>query len=213
MANSKSPDVVGKKFNRLTVLDYSKASKSERIPSKVFCVCECGNRQWASYRDVKHGHTKSCGCYQREATSLARTTHGYRRRIKKPGMYGVWVTMRRRCNDSKDPKYLSYGARGIRVCKRWSKFENFLEDMGDRPKGMTLERKDNDKGYCKKNCRWATTQEQSRNKQQTVWVEVNGKRMCLKEATDLLGLKYGTIQARIRKGWSKERALSTPIKH
>ena len=94
-------------------------------------------------------------------------THGQTRRGKHHPLYKVWAEMRRRCNDARRPKYKDYGGRGIRVCERWEGvegFANFLADMGERPKGLTLDRIDNDGHYEPGNCRWATATEQRRNR-------------------------------------------------
>lgn len=91
---------------------------------------------------------------------LART-HGHSQRTP---TYTTWAGMKERCNNPNKDNYMYYGARGISVCERWNKFENFLEDMGERPPGLTLDRRDPNGNYEKDNCRWATSQEQGKNK-------------------------------------------------
>jgi hypothetical protein len=119
------------------------------------CVCECGVA-----KDVKHGHlftgkTKSCGC--------SWTSHG----MAKSKEYRIWDSMVRRCHSESHHAYSNYGGRGISVCNKWRKFEGFYEDMGNKPKGLTLERIDNSLGYNKDNCKWASMTEQSRNRRTT----------------------------------------------
>ena len=90
-------------------------------------------------------------------------------------MYNNWVDMKQRCFNKNNPRYKDWGGRGITVCKRWMIFENFLADMGEKPKGKTLDRKDNDGNYCKKNCRWATREEQQNNTRQNRIIIYKGK--------------------------------------
>jgi hypothetical protein len=91
-------------------------------------------------------------------------SHGHCVGGKPSPTYQCWQDMHRRCRHAGRPEYKNYGARGISVCRRWVKFENFLADMGERPAGVSLDRRDNNRGYCKSNCRWATRVQQERNK-------------------------------------------------
>jgi len=128
-------------------------------------------------------------------------THG----CTKKKIYGVWKNMVRRCVNPKDAMYHLYGGRGIKVCERWRKFEFFLADMGHPPKGKTLDRIDNNGGYCQENCRWATPSEQAHNRRTTYIIE--GKTIA--EIANSVGIHRGTIYNRIRRGWSVEDAIST----
>lgn len=125
--------------------------------------------------------------------------------------YAVWASMRRRCDNPRNPSYPRYGARGITVCERWTRFENFIADMGPCPVGLTLERIDNAKGYEPSNCKWATYGEQNRNTSQTRWMTLNGVTMCMQDWCHRTGLTRNTINSRIRLGWSVERILTTPV--
>lgn len=116
--------------------------------------------------------------------------------------------MRRRCRDPKRKEYSDYGGRGIRVCDRWEKFENFLTDMGERPsKGHTISRKDNDGEYCKRNCRWETVAVQNRNKRSIVWISFRGARRKLIDWATLLGVPRGRLYQRYRKGLPPRQIL------
>jgi hypothetical protein len=108
--------------------------------------------------------------------------------------------MRQRCNNPKYTQYRDYGGRGIKVCDRWSVFSNFLEDMGDRPEGMTLDRKDTNGDYTKDNCKWSTKAEQVRNTRRNVWIERNGERMILSDWAKRIGVNPVTLGQRYRAG-------------
>ena len=114
--------------------------------------------------------------------------------------------------DANGEQYARYGGRGIKVCKRWDKFENFLADMGNPPKGMTLDRIDNDGDYKKSNCRWATAVEQQSNKSTNRRITLKGKTQTLSQWCRELGLPKGVVSNRIHRGWSEEKALITPVR-
>ena len=97
-------------------------------------------------------------------------------------LYNTWAEMRKRCNDPRNSAYKNYGGRGIKVCKQWSLFSNFLADMGDRPEGFTLDRIDNNKGYSPGNCRWASRKTQAQNRRDNVWVLVDDVKMVMVDA-------------------------------
>ena len=123
----------------------------------------------------------------------------------------IWAGMIARCYTATQTSYPRYGGRGISVCERWLKFENFLEDMGERPSGMTLEREDNDGDYSPENCRWATVTEQNRHKRSNLKITFRGATMTAAEWERELGYPYGLIWRRIKRlNWEVERALSTP---
>ena len=129
---------------------------------------------------------------------------------ERSAMYDVWRAMKRRCHDASDADYHHYGGRGIRVDERWSEsFNCFLEDMSPRPKGMTLDRIDNNDGYYKANCRWVSWHEQQRNTRQNVFYELDGLTLCRTDWERRLGISTGAIWHRIRNGWDIRRALTT----
>lgn len=128
--------------------------------------------------------------------------------------YQSWVDMRRRCNNPERPDYPRYGGRGIKVCDEWQEsFETFLADMGERPEGLTLDRKDNAGPYCKDNCKWSTRTEQGRNQRTNKMVTVEGVTMAFSAAAEHYGVNAATAHSRIHRGWSIERTfgLPTPI--
>lgn len=124
------------------------------------------------------------------------STHGF---VKSPTWYS-WQAMKNRCNNPNNASYKNYGGKGIKVCKRWNKFENFLEDMGKRPEGTTIDRKNNNRNYCKSNCRWSDSTVQARNRSNTVKIRRMGITLCASEWDRALGLTKNTIGRRIRQG-------------
>lgn len=118
-----------------------------------------------------------------------------------------------RCNDINDKRYKDYGQKGITVCQKWLKFENFLKDMDERPLGHTIDRKNNNKGYYKRNCRWATPKQQQRNRQNNKIITHNNKTQLLVEWSEETGISYDTLYARIyRLSWSIKKALTTLVR-
>ena len=129
--------------------------------------------------------------------------------------YKTWERLRSRCNNPNNPSYKNYGGRGICVCVRWDKFENFYKDMGLMPKGLnTIDRINTNGNYTPYNCRWASWSDQSRNKRTSLMVTFRGETKCLKDWTDKLNLRYDPIIQRLLKSkWSVEKALTTPIRN
>ena len=125
-------------------------------------VCRCGKKRMQRLDSIRRGDAQTCGCLVIETArkmGLAARQHGmYLTRT-----YNTWSTMKQRCTNPKNPNFRRYGARRITLCARWMKFENFLIDMGKRPRGKSLDRRDNEKGYSLSNCRWATRSQQRKN--------------------------------------------------
>lgn len=126
-------------------------------------------------------------------------------------LYWVWAAMLCRCGNTSDKGYMNYGGRGIEVCERWHDFELFMKDMGSRPKGALLDRRNNDGNYEPGNCRWVNRKEQNSNRRICIFVSVDGEEMILKDACKTLGISYSTVQSRRNIGWSIIQAMVTPI--
>lgn len=121
--------------------------------------------------------------------------------------YRTWSGMIQRCKNPNEPAFNRYGGRGITVCDDWLNFEGFLADMGERPKGKSLDRIDNNGGYCPENCRWATRKEQSNNTRTNRRITYKGKTKTLAEWSRCTGIKPSTLRTRLWRGWSIRRAL------
>jgi hypothetical protein len=206
-------DLSGEQFGRLTVL---RREGRQRSYATWLCRCSCGTEVVVVSRFLVRGSTRSCGCLasemsrERAKKQTHRRTHG---RSKGDRTYTSWLHMRSRCLKPENPAFPDYGGRGITVCDRWKdSFENFLADMGECPEGMSLDRyPDNDGHYEPGNCRWATAKEQARNRRNSRTLEFNGQRRTVAEWSEQTGISQQTIGQRIdRRGWSVERALTTP---
>ena len=169
--------------------------------------CDCGNSLEADIAWVRHLNTTSCGCFRSELVSEKNTKHAHAVRGMASGAYRSWQAMHQRVKT--DPNYSH-----VSVCARWSGedgFTRFLEDMGERPEGQTIERINNSKGYEPSNCTWATSLEQAQNTRQTKQVTLNGETHSINEWCRKLGIGYHVIKQRRQRGMTLEAALTTPL--
>lgn len=132
-------------------------------------------------------------------------------KLKRSSTYESWNDIIKRCTNPNHKRYKDWGGRGIKVCERWLKFEHFLEDMGECPNGLTIDRINNDGNYCKENCRWATRKKQCRNKRNNRLIKFNGETKCLIEWAEKFNINWHTLYSRLSRNWSIEKALKTPI--
>lgn len=183
-------DLVGRVFGELTVVAKKNGAEGRSV---YFCKCSCGNETEVVRSRLVKGDTRSCG----HLVGKGHVTHG----MTNTSTYAIWRSMLARCLRKTAKDYKNYGARGITVCDRWiNSFEAFVEDMGVRPENKSLDRIDNEKGYCKENCRWATPVEQARNTRKNVYVYVDGEKMCAKEAVSKLGVSDHMLKKWISEG-------------
>lgn len=194
---------IGRKFGILTVLSFSYVSNHGDVYWN--CLCDCGKTKVAMNGSLKSGDTKSCGCLYRKRKNNLK--HG----MVYTATYESWSGMLKRCTNSNSDVYRHYGGRGIKVCVRWKKFENFYGDMGDKPKNKSLDRINNNENYTPKNCKWSTQKEQTNNKRNNHRITIKGKTRTVTEWSDFVGIKKDTIFMRIHRGWSPEKAVLTPL--
>lgn len=201
---------IGSKYGRWTVTGSASPAimGSGKKRSRVTCTCSCGKVKIIHASNLTSGNSTSCGCYRNERISQTCKTHG----MTNTPTFKTWQSMLQRCGNPNYKKYSDYGGRGITVCERWLKFENFLEDMGLKPPGLTLERAKNEEGYSAANCIWATPKQQGNNRRSTVVLCVDGVSKPLTSWAEEFGIKRHTLANRIRLGWSHEAAVKTPLK-
>ncbi len=203
---TEAANLIGQHFGRLTVI--RKHHKSNARKQALWeCVCGCGSENVVIVptTSLRKEITRSCGCLRKEATVARNNTHG----LANTPEYGVWCRIKNRCYNEKEKSYPDYGGRGITMSSEWKEsFEAFYHDMGPRPTaGYTVERRDNDKGYSKENCEWATRKEQANNRRTNIYYELGGESKTLQQWCEELDLKYITVYQRLRHGMSFEEAI------
>jgi len=203
-------DLTGQKFSRLAVIRF--AGQTHNKKSLWYCKCDCGNVSIFSSSGLKSGKTTSCGCFKIDKAKKCNVTHGHKSDGKSSKTYKTWQSMSSRCQNPNDSNFENYGGRGITVCERWKKFSNFLEDMGERPEGNTIDRIENNLGYYKDNCRWATDVEQANNRRNNIYLTYGGKTQTISQWERELGMNPVTLRSRLKIGWSIERAITTPMR-
>lgn len=206
---------------------WTTTGNSQKVIRRMLweCVCGCGVVRMVSLSNLRNGHSKSCGCQQKQnarATYEAhpgnwhtprrgvggRSTHG----MSSSPEYEAWSAMKKRCGNSRLRGFKNYGGRGITVCEKWrNSFQAFYRDMGPRPsKKHSIERRNNDLGYEPSNCYWATRVEQNRNTRSNKLATFNGETHCLAEWADRVGVAVERLYYRLDHGWPIEKAFTVP---
>ena len=218
-------DITGQKFNRLTAIRFSEKRQYKSKKYSYFWLfrCDCGTEKvlplsGVIYTDNAHT-TKSCGCLHKitsRKNGLKSKTHG----MSNTRFYHIFKSLCSRCLYPRNNRYSIYGKRGIKVL--WKSFKEFKDDMHESyldhvkefgEKNTTIDRIDNNRNYCKENCRWATCKEQSRNRSTNHSITFQGKTMLQSDWADFLGISRPTFNCRLKKrGWSIKKAILIPIR-
>lgn len=197
-------DLTGQRFGRLVVVERVENSADGR--ARWLCRCDCGQSKTVLDEHLKKGRTKSCGCAKSESSSKRFKKHGGRN----SKLYRIWSNMKDRCNNPDCKVYSDYGGRGIKVCKEWiddfSAFQKWALANGYK-EGLTIDRKDNDKGYSPDNCRWTDRKIQGNNKRNCRYITYKGQRKTVAEWSDITGIPHDTLLYRLNHGWETERIL------
>lgn len=196
-------DLTGHKYGDLVVEYPTKSDSKGR--RHWFCRCACGASCEVPAAELRRSTRpkRDCGC---KTSDRLRTklTHG----MSKTRQYKVWCNMLGRCNNPNHPQFRHYGERGIKVCPQWTSFSAFWSDMErDYSVGAYLDRIDVNGRYERSNCRWVTPRISSENRRNAILVELNGELMNLSEAARRLGVCYGALFLRIKRGWPMDRVL------
>jgi len=207
--NLKFHNLTGRTFGEWSVLSFA----GKKMKRSVWnCQCSCGRKAVVFAQTLKDGRSTSCGHVRNKKTAIRNTTHGK----SSTREYRIWKAIHTRCTNTRQETWEDYGGRGITVCDRWlgpNGFLNFLADMGCAPSDShSIDRIDNDGNYEPGNCRWATPKEQTRNARSNINLEFNGQTRSIGEWSEIVGFPYHTLRSRILRGWTAQKALTTPIR-
>lgn len=200
-------DISGQRFGRLTVISHS-GTDSHRT-ALWRCICDCGTEVIVPGTSLRSGNTKSCGCFNRDQVKERFTKHG----MTESRLYQIWAGMKARCLNPNAVNYADYGGRGISICSEWlesfDSFQDWALQSGYRD-DLTLDRKDNDGAYCPSNCQWVTMKAQSNNRRNARIITYNGESHTLAEWSEITGINYNTLYARLGRGWPLDAVFASP---
>lgn len=187
-------NLIGQKFNRLTVIGRAENDKYGK--ARWICKCECGNETTVASTHLTQGRIKSCGCLKSELTAKRNYKHG----LAHTRIHNIWCDMKDRCYNANKPKYKNYGFRGITVCDEWlHDFKAFYDwsIANGYNDILTIDRMDVNKGYSPDNCRWADNKTQANNKTTNHYVKYDDRVLTVSELAEEVGLTYNTLISRI----------------
>lgn len=213
-------DITGQKFNRLTVIERKGHDKHK---SAIWlCECICGNRIIASTNSLRRNNTKSCGCLQKEKAKNTLLKFSFKHGLsrdengKKTRLFRIWTGIKTRCLNGKVKEYPKYGGRGITICDEWLKDFKVFYDwslLNNYSDDLSIDRKDNDGNYEPNNCRWTNSRVQANNRTSNSLLAFKGETKTLAEWVLEYNITYGAAFERLKRGWSLEKSLITPVKN
>lgn len=205
--------LIGLRFGSLVVVGlagYRVCPTKKRRPLWK-CVCDCGKEIAVLGNSLSTGNTRSCGCLYRATRTTANFKHGQCPIEGKTTTYQTWDAMIQRCTNPKNEAWKNYGGRGIKVCDRWlNSFAAFLEDMGERPAGLTIDRRDDNGNYEPRNCRWGNKIMQNNNRRDCRKITHDGRTQTVAQWARELGIRETTIRGRLQRGWKGPLLLAKP---
>jgi hypothetical protein len=201
-------DLTDQRFGRLLVI---RRDQNIGPHAAWLCRCDCGAEKRIIGASLRHGSSQSCGCSSDQMRAAALITHGHAKYGERNPVYNIWIAMKGRCHNPTDPAFAYYGGRGIYVCDLWRQsFQAFLDYMGPRPDGMTVDRIDNNLGYQPGNCRWADRVTQQNNRRGVRLLTLDNETHTMSQWSRMLGGRPDMVRDRLRCGWDVRRALTTP---
>lgn len=202
-------DLSGKRFGSLIVVGRANSLNGRAAWG---CECQCGSVLVVAGQHLRRKVVTSCGCVKADRAKemgVQNKTHG---KTKTPE-FRIWTGMISRCCNKNDYRFKRHGGRGIKVCDRWMKFENFYEGMGSVPfQGAELDRIDNDKCYEPENCRWVTSKQNNNNRSSCCYIEHGGAVQTVTQWVEQIGINPATLRVRLEAGWPVEKALTQPVR-
>lgn len=199
-------NIIGEKYGRLLVVSRAENNASGYV--YWLCLCDCGKEKIISRSSLRHGSVKSCGCLNTEIVVARNTKHGAAARGKQTSEYSAWMKMKERCLNPKARAYENYGGRGIKVCPEWlNSFNQFIQDMGPKPNGFSIERRDVNGDYNAQNCCWIPLFDQGANKRNSAKVEFGGIVMHKAAWIRFLGIKAYQFYAMENKGFTMRKIV------
>ena len=219
----KNHNLIGKKFNRWTVIERASNGNANQI--RWLCKCDCGNTKIVIEQSLKNGRSKSCGCFLKEEArkrcfeSKRFLKHGLSKDKKYARIMNIYQGMKDRCYKPTKSNYLYYGGRGIKICEEWLDKENGLMKFyiwainNGYEDNLTIERIDKNGNYSPDNCKWATFEEQANNKRNNHLITYNGETHTIAEWSKILNIPYCTLFDRLKRKYDIKKVFNKSIGH